>query len=241
MIEKTNKYLDEDFSENETSHVHERIMNEQANDPDNHLSKIIDESISDWDSIRLRNTLRSMQDEYRSRPKIIGMMIKRKWYLVAASITMVFLMSILGLGMLKPPASPEDLYRDFYRPAKPFMIQRSLDNVGQDYFAQAMSCYSTGKYFEAAKLLIANPNNSASKFYAGIALMELGDQEKAIPYLNDVALDNSSLFVDQAEWYLGLAYLMTEKRENARKQFEKIAATQNYFNDKASEILERLK
>lgn len=241
MIENLDKYLDGDLPENETLNLTKRIRNKREQAREEQLSKLIDSSVNDWDSIRLRNTLNSIQDEYRSRPRIIGMMIKRKWYLVAASVTMVFLVSLLGLGLVKSPTSPEDIYRDFYRPAKPFMIQRSLDNVGQDYFAQAMTYYTSGNFFEAAKILLANPNNSAAKFYAGIALMELGDHDKAIPFFSEVTVDQSSLFVDQAEWYLGLAYLMTEKRENARTQFEKIAATQNYFNDKATEILERLK
>jgi hypothetical protein len=46
--------------------------------------------------------------------------------------------------------------------------------------------------------------------------------------------------VEQADWYLGLIYLMNNQRQKAIAQFEYIADGESYYASQANEIIKYL-
>ena len=52
----------------------------------------------------------------------------------------------------------------------------------------------------------------------------------------DFLNDKDNLYVEQADWYLGLIYLMNNQRQMAIAQFEHIANGDSYYASQAEEI-----
>lgn len=213
---------------------------EETTGKEYYLRNLFGEAINDTELLDLRKSLNEISAGMKTHRSTVSFIQRNRWYLAAASISVAVVSSALTLVMFKGSASKPEIFRDYYQRAKPFMIQRSVSQLETDYFSQAMKFYDARDYEKSAEILLANQLNAASKFYAAISLMELGDYKKAEPLLNAVANDDTNLFVDQAEWYLGLCFLMNDKFDLAVKQFEKIAATQNYYNDKAAEIIKKI-
>jgi tetratricopeptide (TPR) repeat protein len=213
---------------------------EETTGKEYYLRNLFGEAINDTELLNLRKNLNDISAGMKTHRSPVSFIHRNRWYLAAASISVAVVSSALSLVMFKGSASKPEIFRDYYQRAKPFMIQRSVSQLETDYFSKAMKFYDAKDYEKSAEILLANQLNAASKFYAAISLMELGDYKKAEPLLSAVATDDTNLFVDQAEWYLGLCFLMNDKFDLAVKQFEKIAATQNYYNDKAAEIIKKI-
>ena len=64
--------------------------------------------------------------------------------------------------------------------------------------------------------------------------------DNAIESFNFVIEDKDNLFIEQAEWYLGLIYLMDNQKKNAVEQFEIIAESDSYYAKQAGDILQYL-
>ncbi|MDP3914552.1 MAG: hypothetical protein Q8R96_12540, partial [Bacteroidota bacterium] len=56
-----------------------------------------------------------------------------------------------------------------------------------------------------------------------------------------VVTNKDNLFVEQADWYIGLCYLQTNENKKAIKQFKKIANTHGFYQQKALAILRKMK
>ena len=52
--------------------------------------------------------------------------------------------------------------------------------------------------------------------------------------------DKDNLFVEQADWYLGLIYLMNNQKSKAIDQFNKISNSDSFYSDQAIDILKYL-
>jgi len=78
-------------------------------------------------------------------------------------------------------------------------------------------------------------------FYSGVSLQELGKYQKAISEYETVITDIDNLFVEQANWYIGLCYLQTNEDKKAYKQFKKIAKEDGFYQLKAEAILRKMK
>jgi tetratricopeptide (TPR) repeat protein len=90
-------------------------------------------------------------------------------------------------------------------------------------------------------VLEQNANNAACNFYSGVAYQETGQFDKAITSYQEVVKDKNNLFIEQAEWYIGLCYLQTENRKKAYKQFKRIADSDSYYQEKANAVIRKIK
>lgn len=71
--------------------------------------------------------------------------------------------------------------------------------------------------------------------------MEIKEYNNADKKFQAIIDNKFSLYLEQAEWYLGFCYLMTDKTDQAKKQFKYIAEQNGYYSSKAIEILNRIK
>ncbi len=107
----------------------------------------------------------------------------------------------------------------------------------------AMIEYEAGKYKTALRILedVLNtePDNMAALFYAGICHLNLKQSDQSIPHLKRVS-DGSSIFVEPAIWYLGLAYLRNERLEQAQRTLQNIASKDGLFQEEAQKLLQEM-
>ncbi len=162
---------------------------------------------------------------------------------VAASL--ILILSITGLINRHSNSSDAQLYSQFYQPYETTGIFRSGDALIDSKLTKALHQFNQQEYQGAINLfgevLEIDKNNPVSNFYSGIAYQETGQVKMALESYQRVILDRDNLFIEQAQWYIGLCYLQTENREKAYKQFKRIAANEGYYQEKASAILKKIK
>ncbi len=145
---------------------------------------------------------------------------------------------ILVLGMLwfLSGSTNDRLFAKYFRPDPGLpTTMSSSDNFA---FYDAMVNYKQGDYATAIskweKLEQKAPENDTLNYFLGVAYLAQKNAEKAVPYLKKTANNAESVFLQDAFYYMGLAYLKSDKLEEAKNAFQKSQS------DKSQEILNRL-
>ncbi|MCF7560564.1 hypothetical protein L3X39_07935 [Sabulilitoribacter multivorans] len=118
--------------------------------------------------------------------------------------------------------SNQKLYAKYFTPdpGLPTTMSSSLNFE----FYDAMVNYKHGDYELAIskweKLQINKPNNDTINYFLGVAQLANKNELKAIPYLKSTIQKPESVFLNDAHYYLGLAYLKEGNIERARKHLD---------------------
>lgn len=246
MINRTDEHLLNGYIEGTLSQIdrkkfESRILENPELKHTVMLADTLDTPLNDWQSLQMRRRLAEIHERERSSStttKYLTSMVKRPKITVAAAFAII----LIGLSLTIFRGNPqgEDLYGKYYEPAKPFLMQRSVETAGTSDFVTAMQYYSNKDYVNSARLLASQTDNMAARFYLALSMMELNDIPKAIEHLKIVTADRSNLFTDQAGWYLALCYVKTGNNALAKSTLKNISGSQNYFNDKAVDLLDQL-
>ncbi len=157
----------------------------------------------------------------------------------------MLILSIAGLLSKNSPSSDAELYSQYYQPYETTGIFRSGDALIDSKLTKALHQFNDQDYQAAIGLfdqvLEIDPNNPVSNFYSGIAYQQTGQTQKALISYQNVIKDRDNLFIEQAQWYIGLCYLQDENRKKAYRQFTKIANSDSFYQEKASAILRKIK
>lgn len=117
------------------------------------------------------------------------------------------------------------------------------DSTDDPNLGKLMAMYEAKRYDEALTgfnaYLEEKPDRYELKFYRGIINLKNEKSALAVADFMDV-LKNGRSFKDQSEWYLGLAYLKNNQKKEAADLFNKIAASNSAYNEKADEILNKI-
>ena len=114
---------------------------------------------------------------------------------------------------------------------------RSVELNTNSALNEAFAYYKIKDYNNALSYFNSLENQITARFYSGICYIELENYDKAIESFEFVIEDNDNLFIEQADWYLGLIYLMDNQKSEAIMQFEKISASDSYYVKQANDIL----
>jgi TolA-binding protein len=238
--EKIELMLAGELDPKETERLEEELLRNPDLKKEKRLRTFVDEVLRDTEMLTLKNNLERIAQEERAYRKPLALPVRRRWYITAAAISVALVSGLASLFLLRLPPTPEEIYRNFYQTAKPIMLARSAQNLPGDTFNKDLQIFASGNYAEASRRLARYTTNPAARFYAAIAMMEIGQFAQAEDLLKSIATDPTNLFADQAQWYLGLSMLMNHKPEEAKSVFGKISASQSLYNDKAAEILKQL-
>ena len=238
--EKIELMLAGELNPQETERLEEEMLRNPDLKKEKHLRTFVDEVLSDTEMLSYKNNLDRIAQEERAYRKPLAMPVRRRWYITAAAISAALVTGLAALFLLRLPPTPEEIYRNYYQTARPVMLARSAQNLPGDTFNKDLQIFASGNYAEASRRLARYTTNPAARFYAAIAMMEIGQFAQAEDLLKSIATDPTNLFADQAQWYLGLCMLMNHKPEEAKSVFGKISASQSLYNDKAAEILKQL-
>lgn len=166
--------------------------------------------------------------------------ILRTWHLAAASFALILVVGGLWYILSNKPYSTERLVSKYYKPAGPILQFRSVEFNADDALKEAFGFYKQNDFNNALKYFNSLENQITAKFYSGICYIELEQFQKAISSFEYVINDKDNLFVEQADWYLGLIYLMNNQKNQAVDQFKKISNSDSYYSNQAEEILRYL-
>jgi lipopolysaccharide biosynthesis regulator YciM len=68
--------------------------------------------------------------------------------------------------------------------------------------------------------------------------MELKQYDQAIVAFKNIIDQKDNLFIDQAEWNLGLCYVATDNTDQAKQLLTKITNSNTIYNIRAQQLLE---
>lgn len=163
--------------------------------------------------------------------------VHTKWskrIVIAASF--ILAIALLSWLLLFRKTKEEQLFAKYYKPDPGLP---TLMAVSDNYeFDNAMVNYKMGEYQKAItaweKLLITNPGNDTLNYFIGSALMAEKKPKEAATFFKPVVETNNSAFLEEANWYLGLAYLKMGDKEVAINYLKKSK------NQQQNNLLQRL-
>jgi hypothetical protein len=164
----------------------------------------------------------------------------RTWQIAAASFLLVILAGGMWYIFSSNFYSSDRLISKYYKPAQSIGQNRSVEFGTDDALKEAFSYYQQNDYLNALKYFSTLDNQVTAKFYSGVCYIELEDYQKATSSFEFVINNKDNLFIEQAEWYLGLIYLMNNDKDKASDQFTKISRTDSFYSNQAQEILKYL-
>jgi TolA-binding protein len=158
----------------------------------------------------------------------------------AAIISVVIL-----IKALLPAYNPDKLFNAYYEPFSAVLpVSRSVSTDESDTYSAGIEKYKMGDYQHAAddfsNYMLNNSLSTGASYFSGITQMALGNYNKAIKFLEEVA-SQSGEYRKDAEWYLGLAYMKTGKKEKASACFDILSRTSGFYRDRADKILRLLR
>jgi tetratricopeptide (TPR) repeat protein len=210
------------------------------------LYKEIDEALADTEVLSFRDQLSDLRKDKRKVDRTIKnpFRFSKPWHYAATAA--IALLLALGLAaMLSQPVTNNDLLRKYYKPYEVALMNRSANGEIYVSLTKGKTYYDLGDfknalvYFEQVQE--EYPDMVESNFYAGISYYELEKYGKAEGSLNKVILQNDNLYIDQAEWYLGLCYIAVNDNDRARRQFARIASSNSDKARAAKKVLRQLR
>ncbi len=192
--------------------------------------------VNEYEDDRLRSEIKQTQTHFR--------FIHRKNLLKWAALILIFL-SPAGYFLQQYLNQSSSLLTDYYSDYPAQSIMRGNLNA-EAMTTRAFLFYAEQNYNDAAKLfreIIQSHSNETSaklQLYAGISWLRTENPENyqiASQYFREVLVIKNE-FNQAAEWFLAISLFESGDKAEARGLFEKIADSENHYNQqKAKEVL----
>ena len=206
------------------------------------LSQSIDSALFDENIIDLRKKLiaASKKENPVKQDVPIKMMGARQWWYAAASFLVVCSIASVLYFQTNLHTSNDSLFKEYYS------SENIVDQTrGDQNIVEAIVKFQQ-KDFKSASVLFSNilekdKSNIAVWFYFGISNIELKKMDIAIEAFKTIIQQNDNLYIEHADWYLGLCYLKNNQKDKALDQLLKVANNpENYHHREAQKILEKV-
>jgi tetratricopeptide (TPR) repeat protein len=206
------------------------------------LSQNIDSALMRDDIIELRlkliaaiNAGRVVKEEVP-----IVQMYNRKWWYAAAS--MLVLCAVAATLYLQAPRniSNDSLFTQYYNSENIIDQTRGDQNIVEAVIKFQQKDFRTASVLFKS-ILDKDNSNIAVWFYYGISNIETKNYDNSIKAFNTIIKQNDNLYIEHAEWYLGLCYLKNNQKDKAIDQFVVVASNpDNFHRQEAKNILDKL-
>ncbi len=240
--QKIEEFLDGNLSGDELDLFLKRKELEQQLSDEIDLRLEINQSLKNKGLFELRELLAKQKNDFFVKDPFYNFRkdLFKTWHLAAASFSLILVVGGLWYILSNKPYSTEKLVTKYYKPAHPINQTRSVEINSGDALSQAFRHYKNNDFNGALKYFNSLDNQITAKFYSGVCYIELEEFNRAIESFTFVVNDKDNLFVEQADWYLGLIYLMNNQRQMAIAQFELISNGDSYYASQAEEIIKYL-
>ncbi len=245
-LEEIEGYIYNELSEDEMTSFEAKFASSHELKAEIDLVKNIDLALAENDIMLLRNNLqeisRKIISEKQTERSFITKFKSRKLVLTSVAASLILLLGISGL--ISRQSSQDELYQNFYSTYQATGISRSASLTNDKTLSIAMQKFNNQDYEAALNLLqdvvARDQGNMVGHFYSGVSLRETGKFKNAIREYETVIVNKDNLFVEQANWYIGLCYLQTNENKKAYIQFNKIVQKEGFYQQKAQSILQRM-
>lgn len=230
------EYLHDTLSESELLDFKDMIEQDKELADDLHFQEEIFEAIKDERKRDIRKTLNQIHSD-ASKPRLNIY----SWKLQAVAAAVVILLvsgGVIGDFYANKPINQE-LYSEYFSPESALLSVRSQETFNSKV-KEGMYYYEQEKFTDAISFFLAEPDNLLGKLYTGFSLMKLEKFDQAESPFIEIIDNKDNLFVDQAEWNLGLCYLRSGKTLKAENLFARISDGNTVYNKDANQILHEL-
>lgn len=163
--------------------------------------------------------LRKSLDDYHS--EIVEIPEKKwltpAWFALAASV--LLLIGVSTWAILYTGNSAQDVFAENFKPDPG--LPTTMGTASQYEFYYGMVSYKRKEYAEAIArwepLYAAQPNNDTLVYFLGVANLANGNARQAENYLSLASEETESVFYEDIQYYLALAYLKKNKIIEAEK------------------------
>jgi tetratricopeptide (TPR) repeat protein len=234
------RYLCGELDFQEAARFEEILSSDMDLQKEMKLYQDVDKAVQDTEVLNLRLQLESIHSEMLHQPARGIRPAHRRLLRYAAVAASIAVIVGIGIGLFQESSLTER----FYRPYNVTMVNRSSEMSVDFTLREAMKKYENKEYKEAVilfeRVIAAEPDMLSNFLYSGISYMEIKEYNHAEKSFQCIIDHKDNLYVEQADWYIGFCYLLTDRREKAYKHFNKLANENGYFSEKAKEILKKL-
>jgi tetratricopeptide (TPR) repeat protein len=206
------------------------------------LSQSIDSAILRDDVIDLRQKLIAAINAGRvieAEVPVIHMNTRKWWYAAASLLALCAVTATLYLQTSRNLTS-DALFSQYYNAENIVDQTRGDQNIVEAVIKFQEKDFSTASVLFKS-ILDKDDSNIAVWFYYGISNIETKNYNNSIRAFNTIIKQNDNLYIEHAEWYLGLCYLKSNQKDKAIDQFAIVASNPDNFHcQEAQNILEKL-
>ena len=245
-INLVDRYLHGDMSADERVDFEHRLKEDPELEELLNIQKDIDEVILDREALDFASTLDAAYDTYKKSRKSISR--HKQVYRLAGIAAM--LLVFLGIGFVirqqsvKLPLN-QAIVKKYYRPYEVPVNYRSAEGTVDATFRLAVEKYNDKQYSEAIRLfeqvLKEDDTRMDANLMNGLSNFEIKNYKRADSSFRRIIKHRDNLYIQQAQWYLGFCFLMTNQDEKAVKLYRKIVDEKGFYSKKAEKILKKLK
>ncbi len=244
QLELIIKYIDQDLNEDEHKLFKDHKQHSDKFRQELEKTELLKAGIQAVEKAAEIDRIKSIFREFDQEKKVVPVQklshSKITLYGIAATIALIAAMTYVLIWQSESN-DPASIYAAYYDPFPADSETRS-DQANK----KAMQYYEAARYEEAIPLLKEEMNNTDNLFspvYLANAYLQTGEPEKAIEVLQPIVEKTSkekSYSTQFYQWYLGLAYLKSNREPEAGNVFRILARMEGIYGDKSREILKRL-
>ncbi len=237
------RYLLNQMTPEERSAFETRLENDQSLTQEVSIQREVLEDIEGIGRIELKSKLKQIhQDLYSSsaQPKT---KFRKLFYRVAVAAIFLGVLTFGWWSLQQAPDSTQ-LYAQNFEPFELSLSQRSDGDIS---LAKIESAYDAGRYDEAIVMFqeaIKDKATQSSQILLGLGIsyLQTDQPQKAITQFDQILANNDFNYEDEAQWYLGLAYLKLNDIPNARKHMNVLTSdlSRDHYEE-AQKLLLQLK
>lgn len=206
------------------------------------LSQNIDSALMRDDIIDLRQKLIAAINAskvVKAEVPVVHMYTRKWWYAAASLVALVAVAATLYLQVPRS-ISNDSLFSQYYNSENIIDQTRGDQNIVEAVIKFQQKDFATASQLFKS-ILDKDNSNIAVWFYYGISNIETKNYDNSIKAFNTIIKQNDNLYIEHAEWYLGLCYLKNNQKDKAIDQFVVVASNpDNFHRQEAKNILEKL-
>jgi len=235
-LDQLNAYIESKLSEPERFEVEKHLVDCAL------CSDALEGMALSSDKGKVEQTVKSINKDIRNNFSLRHEKKRhRKVYHATAAALLIAIISFLYVLNNRAPST--SVYAKFFKPY-PNTIPLTRGEASDALVVKsAMIEYEAGNYKGTLKILQAildtEGNNIMACFYSGIANLCLDNPKQAIFYFQKV-IQGQGDFIEQSEWYLGLAYLKNRDMEKSKTILKKIIANSSKYKEQSESLLDSL-
>lgn len=227
------KSLEDDFDKVERARIFQKLKDSEPTDEALIGAKMLLEE-NNWDYKVLHQAFDKTQDKIDAVALGTKQTQKRQPYLKYAAVLIPFV-AIAGYFLLNTSKSIDNY----------FIKENGLPNLmsnNKNDWSKLMQLYKSNEldkaYSLSEKISKLRIDNDTAIYYKAVIAYDLNKFEIATEYFKNIESKKQSPFYNDAEFRLGFSLLKSDKKEEAKIQFEKVKLnTESPYSSEATTIL----